>query len=45
MKAFGTVLISALLAGGCSQVIDQYYSKEDFDTQSFSADIAECKNS
>ena len=43
MKAFSTVLGSALLVAGCSQVIDQFYSKKNFDTRSFNADISECK--
>ena len=43
MKAFSAVLTSALLAAGCTQVIDQSYSKNDFDMQSFRADISECK--
>jgi hypothetical protein len=43
MKPFGAVLVSALLVAGCSQVIDQFYSKTNFDAQSFHADIAECK--
>ena len=43
MKVISTVLTSALLAAGCSQVIDQFYSKQNFDTQSFNADISECK--
>jgi hypothetical protein len=43
MKAVSAVLTSALLLAGCSQVIDQFYSKENFDLQSFNADISECK--
>jgi len=43
MKAFGTLLSCALLVAGCTQVIDQFYSKDDFNTQSFQADIAQCK--
>ena len=42
MKAVNAVL-SALLVAGCSQVIDQFYSKKNFDTQYFNADIAQCK--
>ena len=42
MKAVNAVL-SVLLVAGCSQVIDQFYSKKNFDTQSFKADIAQCK--
>jgi PBP1b-binding outer membrane lipoprotein LpoB len=43
MKAFATVLTSALLLAGCSQVIDQFYSKKEFNMQSFQTDISECK--
>ena len=43
MKVFGAVLTSALLAGGCSQVIDQFYSKKDSNAQSFHADISQCR--
>jgi hypothetical protein len=43
MKVVSTVLTSALLLAGCSQVIDQFYSKKNFDAQSFNADISECK--
>jgi len=43
MKAFSTLLTSALLVAGCSQVIDQFYSKKNFDAQTFNADISECK--
>jgi hypothetical protein len=43
MKLFSSVLTIALLVAGCSQVIDQFYSKRNFDTQSFNADISECK--
>jgi hypothetical protein len=32
-----------VLVAGCSQVIDQFYSKSNFDMQSFNADISECK--
>ena len=42
MKAVSTVLTSALLLAGCSQVIDQFYSKKNFNMQSFNADISEC---
>ena len=43
MKAVSTVLTGALLLAGCSQVIDQFYSKKNFDTQAFNADISKCK--
>ena len=42
MKAVNAVF-SALLVAGCSQVIDQFYSKENFNMQSFNADISDCK--
>jgi hypothetical protein len=42
MKAFSTLLTGALLVAGCSQVIDQFYSKKNFDAQTFNADISEC---
>jgi hypothetical protein len=35
--------IDALLVSGCSQIIDYHYSKSDFTTQSFDADISQCK--
>ena len=37
------VLTSALLLAGCSQAIDQFDSKKNFDMQPFNADISECK--
>jgi hypothetical protein len=43
MKVFCTIVTSGLLVAGCSQVIDQFYSKSNFDMQSFNADISECK--
>jgi hypothetical protein len=43
MKVVSTVLTGALIIAGCSQVIDQFYSKKNFDAQSFNADISECK--
>ncbi len=43
MKAFSAALISALLVAGCSQVIDQFYSRKDFNAQSFRTDISQCK--
>jgi hypothetical protein len=43
MKAVSsTLFIGALLLAGCSQVIDQLYSKKNFNMQSFNADISEC---
>jgi len=44
MKVFGTVLTSALLVAGCAQVIDQVYSKKDFNTQSFRPIFRNVKN-
>ena len=43
MKAVSALLASGVLLAGCSQVIDQFYSKKNFDTRSFNADISECK--
>ena len=44
MKVMSTVLTSALLLSGCSQINEQFYSKKAFNSQSFDADIAECKH-
>ena len=35
--------LSALLMSGCAQVTDQLYSKKNFNSQSFVADMSECK--
>ena len=35
--------MTALLLFGCSQISDQYYSKKNFTTQSFRADLSKCK--
>jgi hypothetical protein len=43
MKTAGAVLIGAFVLVGCSQAIDQLYSKMNFTSQSFNADISECK--
>jgi len=43
MKALSGLLTSALLLAGCSQVIDQFYAKANFDAQSFNADLSRCK--
>jgi hypothetical protein len=43
MKVVSAALTSALLVSGCSQIIDYQYSKSDFTTQSFDADISQCK--
>ena len=44
-------VVSALLTGtlllllfGCSQINERFYSKKTFNSQSFNADIAECKH-
>jgi hypothetical protein len=42
MRAVGILLIGTWLLAGCSQVVDQFYSKENFNMQSFNADISEC---
>ena len=43
MKVLITVLTSALLRSGCSQISEHFYSKRNFNSQSFEAEIAECK--
>ena len=43
MKVLITVLTSALLLSGCSQISEHFYSKRNFNSQSFEAEIAECK--
>jgi hypothetical protein len=35
--------LTALLISGCAQVTDQLYSKKNFNSQSFVADLSECK--
>ena len=35
--------MTALLISGCAQVNDQFYSKKNFTSQSFHADVSECK--
>ena len=42
MRAVGILLIGTWLLAGCSQVVDQFYSKKNFNMQSFNADISEC---
>jgi hypothetical protein len=36
-------VLTALLMSGCAQVTDQLYSKRNFNSQSFAADMSECK--
>jgi PBP1b-binding outer membrane lipoprotein LpoB len=43
MRVMGTVLTSALLLSGCSQISEHFYSKKNFNSQSFEGDIADCK--
>ena len=43
MKAKCFFALSALLMWGCAQVNDQFYSKKNFTSQSFAADMSECK--
>jgi hypothetical protein len=38
MRAVGILLIGTWLLAGCSQVIDQFYSKKNFNMQSFNAE-------
>jgi hypothetical protein len=44
MQVVSAVLTGTLLLAGCSQVIDQFYSKKNFNSQAFNADISECKH-
>jgi hypothetical protein len=43
MKSKCFLLMTALLTSGCTQVNDQFYSKKNFTSQSFRADVSECK--
>ena len=43
MKSKYFPLLSALLMSGCAQVNDPFYSKKNFVSQSFLADISDCK--
>ena len=43
MKSKCFLVMSSLLLSGCAQVNDQFYSKKNFTSQSFVADISECK--
>ena len=43
MKAKCFFALSALLMWGCAQVNDQFYSKKNFTSQTFVADMSECK--
>jgi hypothetical protein len=43
MRVVSIVLTSALLVSGCSQIGENVYSKKDFTSQSFQADMSECK--
>jgi hypothetical protein len=43
MKSKCFLLIAALLISGCTRVNDQFYSKKNFTSQSFVADMSECK--
>jgi hypothetical protein len=43
MKSKCFLLMTALLILGCAQVNDQFYSKKNFTSQSFHADVSECK--
>ena len=43
MKAKCFFALSALLMSGCAQVNDQFYSKKNFTSQSFAADMSESK--
>ncbi len=43
MKVKCFLPMAALLISGCAQVTDQLYSKKGFNSQSFVADLTECK--
>jgi hypothetical protein len=43
MKLKYSLALSALLMSGCAQVTDQFYSKKNFNSQTFAADMSECK--
>ncbi len=43
MKSKCFLALCAVLMSGCAQVNDQFYSKKNFTSQSFVADISECK--
>jgi hypothetical protein len=43
MKPAFFFALTALLISGCAQVTDQLYSKNGFNSQSFVADLSECK--
>ncbi len=43
MKSECFLLMAALLISGCTQINDQFYSKKNFTSQSFLADVSECK--
>ncbi len=43
MKSKCSLALTALLMSGCTQVTDQLYSKKDFTSQTFVADMSECK--
>jgi PBP1b-binding outer membrane lipoprotein LpoB len=43
MKSKCSLVLSALFISGCAQVNDQFYSKKNFTSQTFVADMSECK--
>ena len=43
MKSHCTLALCALVMSGCAQVNDQFYSKRNFTSQTFVADMSECK--
>ena len=43
MKAKCFLLTTTLLAAGCAQVNDQFYSKKNFTSESFRADSSACR--
>jgi PBP1b-binding outer membrane lipoprotein LpoB len=44
MKAIGFLLGSALFLAGCSQAINYTYSKKNFTSPTFEADLSACKH-
>ena len=43
MKSKCSLALCLLLMSGCAPVNDQFYSKKNFTSQTFAADMSECK--
>ena len=43
MKSKCSLALCLLLMSGCAQVNDQFYSKNNFTSQTFAVDMSECK--